>query len=110
PLNEQNERRRQPSKPTPLNGALHRTGLSVIRDHSLGRWLEPFAFSTPSGVGSMNSSSSGIRPDGAVAATMSTNLFDSLFRCIEPSDQNERRSEEHTSELQSHSDIVCRLL
>src|SRR5438034_3727481 len=25
-------------------------------------------------------------------------------------DPNERRSEEHTSELQSHSDLVCRLL
>src|SRR5438034_8217418 len=25
-------------------------------------------------------------------------------------ERNERRSEEHTSELQSHSDLVCRLL
>src|SRR4030095_4833666 len=28
----------------------------------------------------------------------------------EPGKENARRSEEHTSELQSHSDLVCRLL
>src|SRR5947207_6412822 len=27
-----------------------------------------------------------------------------------PQDRQQRRSEEHTSELQSHSDLVCRLL
>src|SRR5436190_13382223 len=27
-----------------------------------------------------------------------------------PADPRQRRSEEHTSELQSHSDLVCRLL
>src|SRR5260221_6655240 len=29
---------------------------------------------------------------------------------VEGTDQTELRSEEHTSELQSHSDLVCRLL
>src|SRR5206468_7387495 len=34
-----------------------------------------------------------------------------LIRCLEPCDTNaSRRSEEHTSELQSRSDLVCRLL
>src|SRR5260221_2647385 len=35
-----------------------------------------------------------------------TTLFLSLIHISEPT----RRSEEHTSELQSHSDLVCRLL
>jgi hypothetical protein len=39
---------------TPLNGALHRNGLSVIHGHSLGKWLETFAVSTATSVGSMN--------------------------------------------------------
>src|SRR5438132_10033013 len=30
--------------------------------------------------------------------------------CLEPERQQILRSEEHTSELQSHSDLVCRLL
>src|SRR5260221_2710302 len=30
--------------------------------------------------------------------------------CTKPSRSSPRRSEEHTSELQSHSDLVCRLL
>src|SRR5260221_8172826 len=32
------------------------------------------------------------------------------FRTIRPALSKYRRSEEHTSELQSHSDLVCRLL
>src|SRR5438132_2402696 len=49
-----------------------------------------------------------------------TTLFRSLARCRRsnghgrwkpgPSWLGRRRSEEHTSELQSHSDLVCRLL
>src|SRR5438034_11509357 len=45
-----------------------------------------------------------------------TTLFRSplrlLRRCVGPPRHRcrERRSEEHTSELQSHSDLVCRLL
>src|SRR5438034_8029478 len=31
-------------------------------------------------------------------------------RPVEPTRQERQRSEEHTSELQSHSDLVCRLL
>src|SRR5260221_10764113 len=30
--------------------------------------------------------------------------------CVCPTDHSKYRSEEHTSELQSHSDLVCRLL
>src|SRR5437588_6981420 len=36
--------------------------------------------------------------------------FSSSFRLRVMSPQAEARSEEHTSELQSHSDLVCRLL
>src|SRR5216683_2126998 len=46
-----------------------------------------------------------------------TTLFRSLFNgsrpaplCVFPDDSVEERSEEHTSELQSRSDLVCRLL
>src|SRR5437588_7160562 len=35
---------------------------------------------------------------------------DASERCRRPSTLGRWRSEEHTSELQSHSDIVCRLL
>src|SRR5438132_8118223 len=45
-----------------------------------------------------------------VAVPKSAKHVDSAYRflnfCLEP----KRRSEEHTSELQSHSDLVCRLL
>src|SRR5437773_9306822 len=33
-----------------------------------------------------------------------------LFRALEQLQRAEQRSEEHTSELQSHHDLVCRLL
>src|SRR5947207_13525818 len=33
-----------------------------------------------------------------------------VISCTEPLQRAQQRSEEHTSELQSHSDLVCRLL
>src|SRR2546421_7876694 len=33
-----------------------------------------------------------------------------IITCVGPNSQAEHRSEEHTSELQSRSDLVCRLL
>src|SRR5437588_4755115 len=42
-----------------------------------------------------------------VALLIATLFFGSVFLCIK---SYEYRSEEHTSELQSHSDLVCRLL
>src|SRR5438034_4948631 len=35
---------------------------------------------------------------------------DAGLLCHQPADDGTERSEEHTSELQSHSDLVCRLL
>src|SRR5438034_2922816 len=43
--------------------------------------------------------------DGQPAGCTRTQALDELFECVDDS-----RSEEHTSELQSHSDLVCRLL
>src|SRR5260221_2637124 len=37
-------------------------------------------------------------------------LFRYLFQLVRIPKQSSTRSEEHTSELQSHSDLVCRLL
>src|SRR5438034_4210896 len=37
-------------------------------------------------------------------------VFIRVFRHLHRFDQTKKRSEEHTSELQSHSDLVCRLL
>src|SRR5947207_12511047 len=37
-------------------------------------------------------------------------LLERLRTLSRPSDRPRQRSEEHTSELQSHSDLVCRLL
>src|SRR5438034_7261932 len=37
-------------------------------------------------------------------------LADTRVELVEPFLRHLRRSEEHTSELQSHSDLVCRLL
>src|SRR5438034_3482772 len=36
--------------------------------------------------------------------------FEAAFLCAGERREKQRRSEEHTSELQSHSDLVCRLL
>src|SRR4029453_18782779 len=61
---------------------------------------------------------------GKARPSSSTRKSDASARCTRPSSESERnvkgtkessakyatiRSEEHTSELQSHSDIVCRL-
>src|SRR5260221_8761885 len=43
------------------------------------------------------------------SAEVAFNVFDT-FRGAEAGPVNVSRSEEHTSELQSHSDLVCRLL
>src|SRR5436190_8112956 len=51
---------------------------------------------------------------GLSASTTSLDLPDaqvsSVCDPISPDDTEDTRSEEHTSELQSHSDLVCRLL
>src|SRR5438034_8749389 len=47
------------------------------------------------------------------AASLKQNAIPSLasdFGAIETAIKDNQRSEEHTSELQSHSDLVCRLL
>src|SRR5436190_1724931 len=45
--------------------------------------------------------------DGVIAATTPKGVYSSN---VIPWSQQRSRSEEHTSELQSHSDVVCRLL
>src|SRR5438034_6405870 len=47
-------------------------------------------------------------PSHHASASAETSASDPLT--LYPSPSRERRSEEHTSELQSHSDLVCRLL
>src|SRR5438034_3633949 len=44
------------------------------------------------------------------ACSAACRLLSSLGICSSPSSIHGSRSEEHTSELQSHSDLVCRLL
>src|SRR2546430_4413582 len=44
------------------------------------------------------------------AATWSTLCWSTKRRCIASSSSATKRSEEHTSELQSQSNLVCRLL
>src|SRR5699024_11439158 len=45
-----------------------------------------------------------------VDLTALVNGFKPLFEAVEPEEVNALRSEEHTSELQSRFDLVCRLL
>src|SRR5947207_9717332 len=48
---------------------------------------------------------------GALAAHLGANVINDVFDFGAGADQAAQdRSEEHTSELQSHSDLVCRLL
>src|SRR5438034_6979591 len=49
------------------------------------------------------------RPAGAAARTAGEGLGRARARAS-PAQPSRGRSEEHTSELQSHSDLVCRLL
>src|SRR5438034_1623659 len=52
-----------------------------------------------------------IAEDGLAAAAHGGRRQDGALRQAGPGHlQRQRRSEEHTSELQSHSDLVCRLL
>src|SRR5260221_10859930 len=44
------------------------------------------------------------------AGKKSASLSASIGKCSAKASTQRRRSEEHTSELQSHSDLVCRLL
>src|SRR5438132_4425452 len=44
------------------------------------------------------------------SATVSERVFRRVSACALPRPSATARSEEHTSELQSHSDLVCRLL
>src|SRR5260221_6841834 len=46
----------------------------------------------------------------AIVTMLRYNLEKEGFAVCEAADGEEARSEEHTSELQSHSDLVCRLL
>src|SRR5437588_9462081 len=50
------------------------------------------------------------KPTGAERATVELLLSPLLWREVEGTNDELFRSEEHTSELQSHSDLVCRLL
>src|SRR5437667_1874057 len=51
-----------------------------------------------------------IGAEGAVLAHLEVQLEQGARAAAEPRRQEEIRSEEHTSELQSHHDLVCRLL
>src|SRR5260221_5053205 len=52
-----------------------------------------------------------VSPDLAYAKVFFTTLADAKsLKSIETGLERAARSEEHTSELQSHSDLVCRLL
>src|SRR5438034_2733079 len=48
-------------------------------------------------------------PDEAVVVGIAIGILDGSLRLSHAS-ESMQRSEEHTSELQSHSDLVCRLL
>src|SRR5207237_4085745 len=48
--------------------------------------------------------------DGAIAAALARKKFAERFAAASPAGLGEKRSEEHTSELQSHLKLVCRLL
>src|SRR5438132_8065771 len=54
--------------------------------------------------------SRGGRKRSSIAAENSRHLSRSAGPALPGRIANRRRSEEHTSELQSHSDLVCRLL
>ena len=45
-----------------------------------------------------------------IAAANSSKAVQKCVECLEAEDSTHFRSEEHTSELQSHSDLVCLLL
>src|SRR5438034_6127411 len=49
-------------------------------------------------------------PSSSWRSTMPPECRCSTLRGRQPPSSTTRRSEEHTSELQSHSDLVCRLL
>src|SRR5438034_8692511 len=49
-------------------------------------------------------------PVSSTRAAEMTKLLENIHRSVNIGLVNEMRSEEHTSELQSHSDLVCRLL
>src|SRR5438034_8772674 len=58
----------------------------------------------------VRSCDSSIRIPKRSSMAIESSMKSSESRPIEPSTPFGRRSEEHTSELQSHSDLVCRLV
>src|SRR5476649_1863729 len=92
-------------------------GFEVIeREHKIllehgPRRISPFFITATiinlaSGYVSIRSGAKGPNSATATACTTSAHSIGDSFRLIQRGD----RSEEHTSELQSHSDLVCRLL
>src|SRR5438034_2190487 len=71
---------------------------------------------TSSTVAAMSPMVGSLSPTAAIRMTVTTNADEIGFESTMPTEipftsaNTKTRSEEHTSELQSHSDLVCRLL
>src|SRR5206468_9593179 len=86
---------------------------------NVGEWLSPkfdpdlpFWSDSPGGKTALDNEQGGVRSE-LLQAEWRFILADLELRCRKPRSANIKRhsrSEEHTSELQSRSDLVCRLL
>src|SRR5882672_11630341 len=76
--------------------------------------IQPFAYLTPSAALLARISDSAIAPLATAAPSVFTaspiHAPATMGSCARKAFAANGRSEEHTSELQSHSDLVCRLL
>src|SRR2546421_5576722 len=90
---------RRPPRSTlfPYTTLFRSTGVTRSGSPRPPRWTSTTFCSSPSG--------SSTRPPRCSAGTA-----EHLGGLVEEPDGEEQRSEEHTSELQSRSDVVCRLL
>src|SRR5438034_3792102 len=77
---------------------IDRASLAIARRHKTGEGMLPQAMPMKMGHG------------GAQGGSRRTALHDACMPTFVSVSPDDTRSEEHTSELQSHSDLVCRLL
>src|SRR5438034_6655602 len=103
---------RRPAKVHPSTWSSQRSGkrfmskgsILVVDDESeIREGLELLLRSEGYGVSSAETGQSGLEK-------LEQHPYDLLLLDVSLPDRNGLRSEEHTSELQSHSDLVCRLL
>src|SRR5206468_13019969 len=94
--------------PNPLLHSFPTRRSSDLLKEILKTAAPPYLYSGPSPVASLATAIEGLKVNAVRGDELRASLYAKTRRILDCLD--ELRSEEHTSELQSRSDLVCRLL